>query len=177
MIVTSVFKHSCITLISLDVDELWSSDCENPGWDNFQRKIRPFETVAREEFLVSEILRLNKLRIRLWKARKISRTKFLTENLTRKSKNFCEKGHWCAGAGSTLICSSYQLLNGSDTRTKSAKGEIKVSETEAWLARMESPALQNSYSWQKISIEVHKQTLANLWPRNNFLDIWILNGT
>ena len=47
-----------------------------------------------EEFLVSEILRLNKLRIRLLKARKISRTKFLTENLTRNCKNFCEKGHW-----------------------------------------------------------------------------------
>ena len=44
------------------------------------------------------------------------------------------------------LCSSYQLLNGSDTRTKSAKGEIKVRETVAWLARMESPALQNSYS-------------------------------
>ena len=55
--------------------------------------MRPFETVAREEFLVSEILRLNKLRIRLWKERKISRTKSLTENLTRYCKNFCEKGH------------------------------------------------------------------------------------
>ena len=63
------------------------------NWDNFQRKIMPFETVAREEFLVSEILRLNKLRIGLWKARKIPRTKFLTENFTRNCKNFCEKGH------------------------------------------------------------------------------------
>ena len=31
------------------------------------RKIRPFETVARVEFLVSEILRFDMLRIRLWR--------------------------------------------------------------------------------------------------------------
>ena len=64
------------------------------NWDDFQRKIRPLETVARKEFLVSEVLRSNKLRIHLWNALKISRTKFLTENLTRNCKNFCEKGHW-----------------------------------------------------------------------------------
>ena len=63
------------------------SNCENLS--SFSIGIRPFETVVREEFLVSKILRLNKLRIRLWKARKISRTKFLTENLTRNCKNFC----------------------------------------------------------------------------------------
>ena len=46
------------------------------NFDDLSRKIRPFELVARVEFLVCEILRFDMLRLRLWKARKISSTKF-----------------------------------------------------------------------------------------------------
>ena len=56
-----------------DIDDLWSVIC----FPNVKTSVH-FETIARVEFLVSEILRLDMLRIRLWKARKISRTKFLS---------------------------------------------------------------------------------------------------
>ena len=55
VIVPSLFKHSCITLISLDIDDLWSVICFPTlklrfifYVDEFQSKIRPFETNARE---------------------------------------------------------------------------------------------------------------------------------
>ena len=70
----------------------WSVVCNyafrlwKPRFMIFKRKTGPFVTVARKDFLVSEITRLNMLRIRLWKAREISCTKFLSYNLTRNRK-------------------------------------------------------------------------------------------